>query len=195
MTLYQTALAFIQQAQADGVHFISFSPKLEAEGPPEILARWGAVARYLRERAAAHPARPDIDGAIATAAEVKLPPYERRLVRRIGDPGRFVWVNSDAWKFGRLEAVAPGLALVTVHPNPVLPAEPVARWKARTEKALPFGAGLVELDELEQVIAYGFSRIMGIQPELPGIEELTTDRPGNQRPWIRPGRERGELAK
>lgn len=162
MTLSQTAAAFLQQAEGDGITFDSFDP-LAVSGPDEVIAKYSVIITHLRDKAAAHPSRPDFNRALAVAAETMLGPQERELRRQVGRPG-MVWLNASPFHFGRIEAVVKGIALVTVHPEPLLSLDPMASWLARTENALPFHVGLIELDHIDDVISDGTGRVLEMEP-------------------------------
>lgn len=177
MTLSQTAAAFIEQAEGDGVIFDSFAPVV-VSGPEDIIARYAAIIAHLRDKAARHPHRPDFDRALAQVAGMRLGPQETELVRLVGKPGGMVWINASPFVFGRLEAVVPGVALVTVHPDPVLPTDPLARWQARTENTIPFTIGLIEPAPLDEVLSDGIGDLLGVRRR---PDDDTTHRPRQER--------------
>lgn len=158
MTAPQAVVCLVQQMQAACIAVTSVSP-LKAEGRAEDLFHFRAVVGYLRARAAKRSAEEGIDfdfdsllARLVTAkGEIRWSEFtglpwtlaEQDLLLHVGE---FVWLHDNVFLFGRLEGVLPGVALVSPRPHPLLPEDPVAAFRARTEGALPFALDLVKAD-------------------------------------------------
>lgn len=139
MTLKQTLTALVQQMAADGVRITSKNP-LAVDGPASVVLQYRGVLAHLRGRAASLETPVDFDQHLAAFETMDLDAAEEAL---LGHLGRTVWIDDETFIFGRLEAVLPGVALVTPRANPNLPADPVAAFRSRTEQALPFCLHLI----------------------------------------------------
>lgn len=151
MNQLETITALVQQMAAAGLHIVERKP-ITVEGPTAVAMRFRQVTQYLRERLAAEREQQNLDAALADlvlpGGTIRWPilsplPWSNAEAELLPYLGRMVWLGDQVFRLGRLEAVFPGVALVTPSPLP-LPDDPVDAFKARTERALPFSLALVE---------------------------------------------------